>query len=89
MTEDTPAAETPAPDKEKKRQEKKRPPLRLIAVAILGVLAVILVIQNTESVETRFLFATVVMPRAVLLAITFLLGVIVGLLIAFLRKRKR
>lgn len=69
--------------------EKKRPPFRIIAVAATVVLTVILVVQNTETVETRILFATVVMPRAVLLAITFLLGIIVGLLIAFLRKRKR
>ena len=84
MTDD-PSPETPPAAEE---GEKKRPPFRLIAVAVVGVLAVILVLQNTETVETRIFFATVVMPRAVLLAVTFLLGVIAGLLIAFLRKRK-
>ena len=82
MSEELPDDNAPTP-------VKKRPPLRLIAVAVLGIVAVILVIQNTETVETRILFATVAMPRAILLAITFLLGIIVGLLIAFVRKRSK
>ena len=69
------------------KPEKKRPPIRLIVVAVLAILSLVLVLQNTATVETKILFATVAMPRAVLLAITFLLGVIVGLLIPFLRKR--
>lgn len=81
MTED-PAQSASSPP------EKKRPPFRFIAIAIVGILALILTIQNTETVETKILFATVAMPRAVLLATTFLLGVIAGLLVAYLRKRK-
>ena len=76
-------------DRRAARTEKKRPPLRLIGVAVLGLLACIVVFQNTDSVETRLLFATIAMPRAVLLAITFLLGLVSGLLVAFLRRRKR
>ncbi|NNC90103.1 MAG: LapA family protein [Akkermansiaceae bacterium] len=68
---------------------RKRPVFRLVAVGIAGVVALILVLQNTDNVETRLLFTTVTMPRAVLLLITFLLGIIVGLLVAFLRKRKQ
>lgn len=66
---------------------KRRPPVRVIVVAVLAILSLVLVLQNTEAVETRILFATIEMPRAILLAITFLLGIIVGLLIPFLRKR--
>lgn len=76
-------------DKNTTSPARKRPPLRLIAVGVIAILAVILVLQNTDSVETRILFASVTMPRAVLLSITFLLGVVVGLLAAFLRKRKK
>jgi uncharacterized integral membrane protein len=65
----------------------RRPPLRLIVVAVVAVLSIVLVFQNTESVETKIFFATVAMPRAVLLAVTFVLGVVVGLLIPVLRKR--
>lgn len=67
--------------------EKKRPPFRLIIVAVVAVLTLILVIQNRETVDTKILFATISMPRAVLLGVTFLLGVTVGLLIAFVRRR--
>jgi uncharacterized integral membrane protein len=81
------SSDAPSPDTPPAAKTKKRPPIRLIAVAVLAVLSLILVLQNTETVETRILFATVAMPRAVLLAITFLLGIVVGLLAAFIRGR--
>lgn len=65
----------------------RRPSPRLIVVTLIAVLSLVLVFQNTESVETKIFFATLAMPRAVLLAITFVLGVVVGLLIPILRKR--
>lgn len=65
--------------------------VKLGAILVLAVLVVIVVLQNTQAVETRFLFATIVMPRAVLLlvsaAIGFVLGVLVSLLV--IRKRRR
>ena len=67
--------------------EKRRPPVRLILVGVVAILTAILVLQNREPVETQVFFATIVMPRAVLLGVTFFLGVVVGLLIPFLRKR--
>ncbi len=58
---------------------------KLIAALALAVLGIIIVIQNTESVETRLLFATVTMPRAVLLfiatAVGFALGVLASLIV--------
>lgn len=56
--------------------------LKLITAAILTILLLIVVAQNTEPVETRFLFATLTMPRAALLAITGAIGFAVGLLAA-------
>jgi putative membrane protein len=56
--------------------------LKLSAVFVLIVLVLIVVFQNTEPVETKLLFATVTMPRAALLAITMLVGVAVGILVA-------
>ena len=54
-----------------------------IAILVLAIIVVIVVRQNTEEVETRFLLATVTMPRAVLLGTTtasgFLLGVLVSM----------
>lgn len=54
--------------------------LRLIVTLVLAVLVVIVVLQNTEAVETHLLFATVTMPRAVLLLITALIGFSLGIL---------
>lgn len=55
---------------------------RNILLALVGLLVVIVVLQNTETVETEFLFASLAMPRALLLFLTFLLGIVTGLLIA-------
>lgn len=51
------------------------------AGAILFVLALIVAFQNTETVETRLFFATLKMPRAVLLFATLLLGFLIGVLV--------
>ncbi len=55
---------------------------KLTTAFVLAVLAIILVLQNTEPVETKFLFLTVTMPRAALLAITMLIGIAVGILVS-------
>ena len=51
-------------------------------------LAIILVLQNTQEVETRLLFITFAMPRAVLLLVTLLIRSILGLLLAWRLKGK-
>lgn len=53
-----------------------------IALALV-LLALIVVFQNTEAVNTRFLFITFTMPRAALLAITFVVGTAAGILLSF------
>ena len=53
---------------------------RLIVAAVLVVLLLILIVQNTESVETRILFITVTLPRAVLLGVTLVLGWLIGII---------
>jgi uncharacterized integral membrane protein len=56
--------------------------IRLIAAAVLALLAVIWILQNGGPVQTKFLFVTVTMPLPALLAITLLLGVAAGILLA-------
>jgi uncharacterized integral membrane protein len=51
---------------------------RLTVVLVLVALVAAVVLQNTESVETRLLFATVTMPRAFLLGVTLLIGFLLG-----------
>lgn len=55
---------------------------KLITAFVLAVVALVVVLQNTQPVETKFLFVAVTMPRAALLAITMLIGIAVGILIA-------
>jgi uncharacterized integral membrane protein len=55
---------------------------KLIAAFVLVVVGLIVVLQNTQPVETKFLFMAVTMPIAALLAITLLIGIAVGMLVA-------
>ncbi len=48
--------------------------LKLIIASILAILVAIIVVQNREPVATHLLFATVVMPHAILLFITAAAG---------------
>jgi len=54
----------------------------LILVAIVAVLVIIIVLQNTAEVKTRILFVSVSMPHAVLLFVTLVVGYALGLLSA-------
>ena len=55
---------------------------KLAVVAIAAVVVIIVVAQNTQAVETRVLFVTVTMPRAILLLVTLLVGFVLGLVSA-------
>ncbi len=63
---------------------------KLVAIVIVSVVALIVVLQNTEVTPARILFWDLPMSRALLLILTFVLGFIVGVLVAgnFLRKKR-
>ena len=61
----------------------------LSASLILAGLGIVIVLQNTESVETKLLFITVTMPRAVLLFTTTMVGFALGVLVALILSGKR
>ena len=63
--------------------------LRLIAAGVLAILVTVVVLQNTAVVETHILFATVTMPRAVLLLSTVLVGFALGILTALVWMRRQ
>ena len=50
----------------------------IIAVAV-SLLILIVILQNTQAVETRLLFMKITMPRALLLFITLLVGFVIGI----------
>jgi uncharacterized integral membrane protein len=52
---------------------------KLLAALALAVFVIIVALQNTDEVDTHILFATVSMSRALLIAVTFASGGLVGL----------
>lgn len=56
--------------------------LKISAAVVLAILAIVIIIQNIEPVETKLLFVTIVMPRAALLAIAMLIGMATGILLS-------
>jgi uncharacterized integral membrane protein len=61
---------------------------KITLIIIISVLALIVFLQNTETVQTKLLFASVTMPRALLLLLTFLMGFITGLITTSIILRK-
>lgn len=62
---------------------------KLIAAGLIALLVVVVILQNTASVETRFLFVTMTMPRAVLLFLMLAIGFFLGLLFSFTTAPKK
>ena len=52
--------------------------LKTIVIIAVLLLVLIVLLQNTKSVETRLLFVTITMPRAFLLFMTFVFGFVAG-----------
>jgi uncharacterized integral membrane protein len=61
---------------------------KIVLIIIILLIALVVSLQNTDAVETKFLFATVTMPRVLLLLLTFTLGLVAGLIIASIILRK-
>ena len=64
---------------------------KVIGIIIISILVVVIFLQNTEAVETKLLFTTVIMSRALLLLLTFVAGFATGLITMsyMMRKPKR
>ena len=62
---------------------------RIIVIAVVALLALILILQNTQTVDTKLLFITVSMPRALLLMVTLLAGFLIGLVLPLRASRKK
>ena len=61
---------------------------KLISILTLILLGVIIILQNTVPVETKLLFITITMPRAVLLLTTTFIGFALGVLVSLHFRRK-
>ena len=62
---------------------------KLITIAVIVFLCMIIVLQNTEPVETHILFFTITMPRAVFIVGTTSVGFVLGVLTSLFLARKR
>ncbi len=62
--------------------------IRIVTIAAAVAVVLILILQNTNEVRTRVLFATVVMPQAVLLVVVLAIGFVIGLLTALRGSKK-
>ena len=58
-------------------------------IIIMGIFALIVVIQNTEKVPVKLVFTTVTMPRALLLFLTLGIGFVVGIMASYFWRRRR
>jgi uncharacterized integral membrane protein len=56
--------------------------LKIVGVAVIVLIVLIVVLQNTQAVETKLLFLTVTMPNAALLFGTLIIGFATGVLTA-------
>jgi putative membrane protein len=63
--------------------------VKLIGVLTAVVLSIIVILQNTQPVVTRFLFIKITMPNAILIGLTLLIGIAMGILIALTMPSKR
>lgn len=62
--------------------------VKMISTAILALLGIIIILQNTAPVETKILFFSITMPRAILLMGTTLIGFALGVLVSLFFPRK-
>ena len=56
--------------------------LKLVAIVVIALFAVVVVLQNTQAVETKLLFLTLTLPNAALLFGTLIIGIAIGVLTA-------
>jgi len=61
---------------------------KVILIFVIIAIAVIVALQNTESVDMKILWMNLPVPRMLLVLITFALGFLAGLITASLMLRK-
>ena len=59
------------------------PRTKIVGAIIAIVLLLVIALQNMQSVEATILFFAAKVPLAVLLVLSFIVGIVSGLLIAF------
>jgi uncharacterized integral membrane protein len=63
--------------------------IRLGSLIFIIALVATIIFQNRELVTTKVLFASIEMPQAFLLFLTFIVGTLAGFVLAYVRINKR
>ena len=61
---------------------------KVILIIVILLIALIVSLQNTEAVETKFLLMRFTMPRVLLLLLTFTLGFVGGMIATSIMLKK-
>ena len=69
-------------------QRSTRIKLKMGVALGLALLAMVVILQNVEPLTVQLLFVTVTMPRAALLALTLLIGMVIGALVTLAYQRR-
>jgi uncharacterized integral membrane protein len=56
--------------------------VKVVAIVVIALVAVVVALQNTQAVDTRLLFLTLTMPNAALLFGALVIGFVIGVLTA-------
>jgi len=67
--------------------EEKRSVARLVVAAVITVIAVVFIVQNSTSAEVHFLFWTFTLAAWAWILVIFVLGVLAGVLVPRYRAR--
>ena len=62
--------------------------LKIVLITVILTIAIVVALQNTEPVETKFLFASFEMPRMLLIIVIFTIGICGGLIASSLLRKK-
>jgi len=62
--------------------------IKLFLFLLLSIILVLVVVQNTDPIQARFLWLTVEVPAIILLFVTAAGGFVSGLLVALLMKSR-
>ena len=54
--------------------------IKIVVAALAAIVLIVVILQNTQQVETKLLFVTITMPRAVLLFTMLAVGFVLGML---------
>ena len=63
--------------------------LKMVGILFLLIIFLIFTFQNIETVTVSFLMFDITMPRALLLLVTFAMGLLIGIFIPFEFKKQK